>query len=478
VVQARIIALQEEVSNRPGEEGRTRFMLNLSSQQQDLEPSKWEKELCSKFDKYFVVTSKEERDALVAAQRAELKVGGAAGRADGASRGGLRLQGDQGGMWGGVIATCPAAPCQAAASPPCLEAATQLLSRPVGACIVRPESGPSGLSLSVLVSEAAERPGRHLQLSPPLKISMEHAGGAVLEFEDLDELHAAFVEPLVAQIHAVTSHRKFMEGSKTAVDERVRAEFTAANGNISPYYIGISSERSSVHFFISFCPVGSASGRARHDYFHPTPAGLYFRRRTFNHLERLLALFKQQPVSKDRVQEQGALGYTVPTSVPANIAAGQAPGAFGGARQHPAGAWPGAQHAPQQHSQYPPAPHFSHSQASQRPSAGPQWGSQPQAPSQYGSQHSSQPQGYTNGGRPSGGPSQPSSGYGSQPSQGAAHYGAPPAPSPARPAPGEVQPRSGRSSKWDQRGGGALPPGPDGVQPGGTGLPPPPPLQV
>ena len=44
----------------------------------------------------------------------------------------------------------------------------------------------------------------------------------VLQFEDLDELHAAFVEPLVSKVQSVTTHRKFRDDIKSKIDEQVR----------------------------------------------------------------------------------------------------------------------------------------------------------------------------------------------------------------------------------------------------------------
>lgn len=48
----------------------------------------------------------------------------------------------------------------------------------------------------------------------------------LLSFEDLDELHAVFVEPLVEQAAAVTGHRKFRDGVKSQVGGGSRAILT------------------------------------------------------------------------------------------------------------------------------------------------------------------------------------------------------------------------------------------------------------
>lgn len=46
----------------------------------------------------------------------------------------------------------------------------------------------------------------------------------MLQFEDLDELHAAFVEPLVSKVQSVTTHRKFRDDIKSKIDEQVREQ--------------------------------------------------------------------------------------------------------------------------------------------------------------------------------------------------------------------------------------------------------------
>ena len=39
--------------------------------------------------------------------------------------------------------------------------------------------------------------------------------------QDLDELHATFVEPLLSRVVEFTSHRKFVDSLKSSVDDRV-----------------------------------------------------------------------------------------------------------------------------------------------------------------------------------------------------------------------------------------------------------------
>ncbi len=131
--------------------------------------------------------------------------------------------------------------------------------------------------------------------------------------QDLDELHASYVEPLVQRVQQVTSHRKFIDGTKAQVDEQVRrtalmpsspdamsaraaatlapalaviggralaveggdgvrrsacmalawrlqvrAEFMATQGQPIPYHLGVALEKSNVVFFIAFATRSSS----------------------------------------------------------------------------------------------------------------------------------------------------------------------------------------------------------------------------
>ena len=61
----------------------------------------------------------------------------------------------------------------------------------------------SSLSYLGQVVEANKKPGpaAHLQLITPLQIDLQMFGiKEILSFEDLDELHQAFVEPLMQQV--------------------------------------------------------------------------------------------------------------------------------------------------------------------------------------------------------------------------------------------------------------------------------------
>ncbi|PNH03332.1 Transcription elongation factor spt-6, partial [Tetrabaena socialis] len=126
----------------------------------------------------------------------------------------------------------------------------------VGSCVIRPSArnNPNVLDLSIktvhgpqshtpgimvaCLQESAKPQGRaaHLTLAPPFSIDLHYCGLGVVKYEDLDQVIADFVEPLVQHCMAVTSHRKYMDAAQTIVEERVRTEKTA-NPTVHPYYM-------------------------------------------------------------------------------------------------------------------------------------------------------------------------------------------------------------------------------------------------
>ncbi|GAX85636.1 hypothetical protein CEUSTIGMA_g13051.t1 [Chlamydomonas eustigma] len=195
----------------------------------------------------------------------------------------------------------------------------------VGECIIRPAQGAKGsimLALSIKiyagknvgpvvhsmdVVEAGKKPGpaAHMQLVTPLQIDLKMSGiKEALSFEDLDELHQAFVIPLVEQVQFVTRHRKFRDEVKSRVDEMVIAEKNQDRSK-TPYAIGIEAAKPGV-FFISFV----MSNSAHHEHFVVTPKGPYFRQKLFKDVERLLDTFKKDPMNRtSRQQVHGISGY-------------------------------------------------------------------------------------------------------------------------------------------------------------------------
>ncbi|KAG2488784.1 hypothetical protein HYH03_012781 [Edaphochlamys debaryana] len=245
-----------------------------------------------------------------------------------------------------------------------VEANTQLgaATVPVGACIIRPNkrANPNVLDLSIKTAQGptshtptvmvvqlqeSDKPqGRaaHLTLAPPFSLDLGYCGLGTVQYEDLDQVLAEFVEPLTEHCRAVTSHRKFMDAPQAEVEDKVRKE-KQANPQYNPYYLTIHKGHT---FYITFC----VNTSVHKEPFYATPKGFYFRSRTYGDIEHVLAVFKKQPVDPAKRQAAGRsdkdLGYTFPgqslpqmrtgvTAQPAAGGAAAAHGAGGGAYPQP-----------------------------------------------------------------------------------------------------------------------------------------------
>ncbi|GFR40315.1 hypothetical protein Agub_g851, partial [Astrephomene gubernaculifera] len=201
---------------------------------------------------------------------------------------------------------------------------------PVGSAIIRPNvrgnqhlldvsiktaHGPQSgnpVIMVVQLQEADKPAGRaaHLTLAPPFSIDLGYCGLGTVQYEDLDQVIADFVEPLVQNCMAVTSHRKYMDAAQTLVEERVRTE-KQANPKVHPYYLTMHKGNT---FYIIFCVASSVHKEP----FHATPKGFYFRSRTYSDIEHVLGTFKKQPVDPSKRasahHRTEQLGYSAPSA--------------------------------------------------------------------------------------------------------------------------------------------------------------------
>ena len=173
-----------------------------------------------------------------------------------------------------------------------------LQGREIGDVVLRPSSkGVTQLSLTLKFSAdvfvhfdifEGKKPGvghtANLALGSPL--TMEN-----VEYEDLDEVYARHVEPVVKLVVAAHRHRKFRAGDKREVDLRLKAEMARAP-NTRPYAVGVSKEHQGV-FCVS--AILSKTGNVHHEYFAVKPGGYWFRSISFPTVERLLMYFKTNP---------------------------------------------------------------------------------------------------------------------------------------------------------------------------------------
>uniref|UniRef100_A0A0D9UXY2 Transcription elongation factor spt6 n=1 Tax=Leersia perrieri TaxID=77586 RepID=A0A0D9UXY2_9ORYZ len=175
------------------------------------------------------------------------------------------------------------------------EEAMQFLSdKEPGEKVIRPSSrGPSFLTLTLKIfdgvlahKEITEGGKDHkditslLRLGKTLTIDNE-------TFEDLDEVIDRYVDPLVGHLKSMLSYRKFRKGSKSEVDELLKAE-KAENPMRIVYCFGISHEHPGT-FILSYI----RSTNPHHEYVGLYPKGYRFRKRDFDNIDRLVSYFQK-----------------------------------------------------------------------------------------------------------------------------------------------------------------------------------------
>ncbi|CAI5444808.1 unnamed protein product [Caenorhabditis angaria] len=175
------------------------------------------------------------------------------------------------------------------------EAATKLLdSKDWSECIIRP-SAHKDTSLSVtwkicngvyhnfFVKESDK--DQAFTIGRSLRVGNE-------EFEDLNELIARFVQPMIQISHEITTHKYFCEEATCEdimnVEEFCREKRRELGRNA---YVFSASIRKPCQFCISY--MFDNSGRIRHEYFNIHPHGIRFRNQNFESLDYMMAWFKK-----------------------------------------------------------------------------------------------------------------------------------------------------------------------------------------
>ncbi|KAJ7545245.1 hypothetical protein O6H91_09G112200 [Diphasiastrum complanatum] len=174
------------------------------------------------------------------------------------------------------------------------EAEEVLADKDVGEVLIRPSSkGPShlammlkfydGLYAHVNITESG-KDGKDatnfLRLGKTLTIQDE-------SFEDLDEVMARYVEPLVGRWRDMLRYRKFKPGRKEDIDELLRSDRTN-NPSRFPYYFSVCHEHPGA-FMLSYI----RSVNPHHEYVTVTPTGYKFRKQTFDNIDKLVAYFQK-----------------------------------------------------------------------------------------------------------------------------------------------------------------------------------------
>ncbi|EGT52037.1 hypothetical protein CAEBREN_17429 [Caenorhabditis brenneri] len=174
------------------------------------------------------------------------------------------------------------------------EEATKMLdSMDWSECIIRPSANKdTGLSVTwkihgqiyhnFFVKESAK--DQVFEIGRQLSVGGE-------DFEDLDELIARFVQPMIQVSHEITTHRYFFPDGTSENIAEVEAFVREKRRELgrNPYVFS-ASLRHPCQFMISY--MFDQSERIRHEYFNIQPRGIRFRRQNFDSLDRMIGYFK------------------------------------------------------------------------------------------------------------------------------------------------------------------------------------------
>lgn len=176
------------------------------------------------------------------------------------------------------------------------EAEKKLETADIGDVIIRPSGKTTknicatfktydGVCAHVIIKETKKSGVANLGLGTPLIIDEE-------EYEDLDEVMARHIEPIVSHVKHMLKHRKFMRGDKHEIDAALQQQL-ARNPSVRPYALGVVHpplNKGAPAFCISF--IMSSSGRVHHEPIMAIPTGFRYRKMEFPSVDRLLAYFK------------------------------------------------------------------------------------------------------------------------------------------------------------------------------------------
>ncbi|MCO5570094.1 hypothetical protein L7F22_023810 [Adiantum nelumboides] len=215
------------------------------------------------------------------------------------------------------------------------DAIESLAEKDVGEIIIRPSSkGPTHLSITLKFYDGVYT---HIDVLEGGKDSKDFTSflslGKSLKigedvFEDLDEVIARYVDPLVGNLKEMLRYRKFRRGQKDEVDALLKQE-KLVNPSRIVYAFSVSHEHPGA-FLLSYL----RSSNIHHEYISLYPKGYRFRKRMFEKIDKLVKFF-QEHVNDPVSEPNRSLAAMVPMKGPAPAAA--AGGAWGaGERRSPA----------------------------------------------------------------------------------------------------------------------------------------------
>ena len=135
-------------------------------------------------------------------------------------------------------------------------------------------------------------------------------GTRTLEFEDLDQIIAHYIQPISTYVDQLVQHRKFLDGKEERIEEELLRDKTA-NPDLIPYYISLNYLKPG-RFRLSCKP--SMSHPCKHEDILVAPEGYNFRGNTFVDPDRLITYFKSSSGPSALRQQPRPVPSSAPSS--------------------------------------------------------------------------------------------------------------------------------------------------------------------
>eukprot|EP01114_Cavostelium_apophysatum_P013868 TRINITY_DN3454_c0_g1_i4.p1 TRINITY_DN3454_c0_g1~~TRINITY_DN3454_c0_g1_i4.p1 ORF type:complete len:1553 (-),score=591.00 TRINITY_DN3454_c0_g1_i4:61-4719(-) len=230
------------------------------------------------------------------------------------------------------------------------DAEKYLSDKEIGEVVIRPSSrGPNMLNITWKLYDGLYV---HYTITEEDKANSRSLGKTLIigneKFEDLNEVLARYVEPIVMFSRDLMKFRCFRQGSVQDVDRMLRDDKSSQPARI-PYYIHIDFKAPGI-FTLSYLP----SQRIKREAIKVTPEGYIFHRESFTDLEKLIAWFKKhyKEFAADRPSQSQSQAHSYSRE---NVAS-RPHDAYNARPADNAAGYGQQRFAPQQNYQQPPAP--------------------------------------------------------------------------------------------------------------------------
>jgi len=169
------------------------------------------------------------------------------------------------------------------------EAEQLLQNKEIGELVIRPSS--RGQDYLTITWKFYDNVYAHINIHEQDKLNARSLGRKLYigteKYEDLDEILARYMEPLLTYAQDVMKFRNFRHGNQSEVELLLREAKSQAPQSI-PYFLHIAFDFPG-KFVLSYMP----NSRPRHEYVTVTSEGFFFRKQRFTNPEKLIKWFKQ-----------------------------------------------------------------------------------------------------------------------------------------------------------------------------------------